>query len=329
MKKIYSIAVSFILTAICIMTPIQEVKADLGGWTTDARGIMTITGTTVTVRIDGNTAIIEGFGEIPDYEPVTYTKRPWHYYDIRRVVIGQGISRVGSYAFADKSNLRNIEICSTTFIADGTSFANIASNPIVRLKGQNSTIKMFGNIPYQSLESIISNAPSGRECAYIVDNGAVGKVREMTYPYLPYVYSAGDTSAPWEKRLDTTKNITFTKLGTVLQGDPGTRLDVQKKPQGELYMNVISNFIQDYTYACSYNITLVNAKGQALYGTNGNRLYSIKLDTKDQIWSRKYTLIEIGPDAQIMYLPDLDNDFSTVTFETYYPTSVYALVYKY
>ena len=45
--------------------------------------------------------------------------------------------------------------------------------------------------------------------------------------------------------------------------------------------------------------------------------------------ARQYCLIEIGPDGQIYYLEDLDNDYATVTFATYYPTSTYALVYKY
>lgn len=324
------IGLGMCLVLLLTFVPFQEVKADMGGWTTDARGVMTITGTTVTVRIDGSTAIVEGIGEIPDYDPTTYTKRPWHYYDIKKVVIGQGITRIGSFAFADKANLKTIELCSTTFIADGTSFSNIAPYPVIRLKGQNSAVKMIGTIPYQSLESIISNAPSGRGCAYIADNnGVVNTIQGMTYPYLPYVYSASDTNAPWNTRVDTTKDITFKKLGMVLSGDAGNMLQVQKKPQGELYMNVIANFLKDYTYACSYSVTLTTSSGEVLYGTNGNRIYSIKLDARDQIWSRQYTLIEIGPDGQVLYLPDLDADFSTVTFETYYPTSVYALVYKY
>ena len=45
--------------------------------------------------------------------------------------------------------------------------------------------------------------------------------------------------------------------------------------------------------------------------------------------ARQYRLIEMGPDGQLYYLDDLDNNYATVTFETFYPTSTYALVYKY
>ncbi len=165
---------------------------------------------------------------------------------------------------------------------------------------------------------------------FIADNGnAVNVIRSFANPYMPYVYSATDASGPWNNRIDTTKDMQFKRLGTVITSDQDAFIQVQKKPQGELYMAVISNFLQDYTYDCSYSVILTNKTGNVIYGTNGNKMYSIKLEDKDQIWSRKYCLIEIGPDGQIFYLPDLDADFSTVTFETYYPTSTYALVYKY
>lgn len=318
-----------LMMAICCLPKI-EAKADLGGWTTDGNGVMTITGTSVTVKINGNKAIIGGIGEIPDYEPATYTKRPWHYFDIDTVEIGAGITRVGAYAFADKTTLKNIIISSTTFVADGTTFSNISNAPIIRLKGINSSMKLLGNIAYPSLDSIVANAPGGRSCAFITDGpAAISMLNSMTYPYLPYVYSAGDTEGPWNTRKDMTKDVKFTKLGSVLTGDTNAILQVYKKPQGELYMNVISHFLKDYTYCCSYNIAMTTTSGTQVYGTNGNRRYSVRLDGKDQIWSRKYCMIEILPDGQILYLPDIDQDYATVTFETYYPSGTYALVYKY
>lgn len=319
-----------LLSAVMVigMMPAMTAKADLGGWTTGPNGIMTITGTNVTARLSNNTIYVEGYGEIPDYDPSTYTMRPWHYLDFDKVVIGDGITRIGKYAFADKKNLKRIDMRVSTFIADGTSFANIADNPIMRISGTTQVTKPIGTIAYGSLDSIIANAPSGRECAYIVDNeNMISTLRNMVYPYLKYVYVASDSSAPWDSRIDTTKDISFTRLGYT--GDGNTFLQVQKKPQGELYMEAISSWLKDYTYLCSYSMTLEDRAGNVTYGTNGNKRYVLQLDKKDQIYSREYCLIEIGPDAQILYLEDLDNNFSTVTFETYYPSSTYALVYKY
>lgn len=326
-KTIFSFILVFALV-LCMM-PTITVKADLGGWTTAPNGVMTITGTNITVRYQGNAMIIEGIGEIPDYSPATFTKRPWHYYDFDKVVIGEGITRIGRYAFADKTGLKRIDMRMSTFIADGTSFQNIANNPIIRLSGSQSQIKMIGNIQYKSLESIIANAPSGTNCSYIVDNGnVISTMRNMVYPYLKYVYSSTDSSSPWESKKDTTTDLKMEKRGTALTD--GTKFfQVQKRPQGELYMQVISNYIKDYTYLYSYSASLVNNKGEITYGTNGNHLYRIQLEPKDQIYNRQYCLMEIGPDGQVLYCPDLDNNFSTVTFETFYPTSTYALVYKY
>lgn len=312
------------------MLPAMNVKADLGGWTTASNGVMTITGTNVTVRISGSTIYVEGYGEIPDYEPATYTKRPWHYFDFDRVIIGDGITRIGKYAFADKTSLKRIDMRVSTFVADGSCFRNIASNPIMRISGATQATKVVGSITYGSLESIIANAPSGRECAFIVDNAnMIYTLRNMVYPYLKYVYDAGDSSAPWDSRKDMTKDVNYTRLGTAVTDNGNTFLQVQKKPQGELYMEAISYWLKDYTYLCSYSMTLEDRTGTVIYGTNGNRRYTLKLDDKDRIYNRQYCLIEIGPDAQIMYLEDLDSNYDTVTFETYYPTSTYALVYKY
>lgn len=310
--------------------PAVTAKADWGAWSTAPNGVMTITGTMITVRLDGKTIYVEGTGEIPDYTPTTYTMRPWHYLDFDKVVIGDGITRIGKYAFADKPSLKRIDMKVSTFVADGTSFSNIGENPVMRISGTAQATKTIGTISYGSLESIVANAPSGKECAYIVDNeNMVATLRNMFYPHLKYVYVASDSTAPWESRKDMTQELSFTRVGTVVTGDRDTFLQVQKKPQGELYIEAISYWLQDYTYLCSYSMVLENRAGTAIYGTNGNCRYTIKLDEKDRIYSRQYCLIEIGPDAQILYLQDLDADYDTVTFETYYPTSTYALVYKY
>lgn len=328
-KRLLGIVMCMIM--ILGLVPIQEVYAlEVPGWTSAGNGQMKYIDREVTVKIQGTTVYIEGFGEIPDYDPTTYIRRPWHYYEVSKVVIGPGITRIGSYAFANKADLKTIELYSSTFVADATCFAGIAYNPVIRLRGRDSMSKMIGTISYQSMDSIIANAPNGRDCIFLTDdNNSASTVTKMTYPYLQYVYPASDTNEPWNTKINTTKDIKFEKLGTVLSGEQGTTMQVHKKPQGELYMNVIAHFIKDYSYACSYSVTVLDAKNQPVYGTNGNRFYSIKLEPKDQIWNRKYKLLEIGPDGQIFELPDLDTNISTVTFETFYPTSTYALVYKY
>ena len=317
---------------LCSMLPAMTVKADLGGWTTDASGVMTITGTDIRVREFYGTLYIEGTGAIPDYTTATYTMRPWHYLDIHTVSIGAGITEIGSFAFADKTSIKKVNIPATTFVKDNTSFANVHKDVIFRVSGSNPTIKQFQTITYTSLDSIAANAPNAAQCMFIMDSYEMAqKFREKAYPYLKYVYSAQDTSAPWDNKIDTTKNITFEAVCKVSsQNDLGvlTTMTAQKRLQGSAFMEYISYYLEDYTYLCSYNMALSNQNG-IVYGTNGNKKYVLYLQPKDQIIAREYRLIEMGPDGQLFFLDDLDNNNATVTFETFYPTSTYALVYKY
>ncbi|MBQ6787087.1 MAG: hypothetical protein IJO85_05130 [Lachnospiraceae bacterium] len=330
-KKIV-IAVALCLAVILSMLPVARVKADMGGWITDASGVMTITGTNITVREFYGNLYIEGTGAIPDYTPATYTMRPWHYLDIHTVNIGAGITEIGSFAFADKTSIKKVNISATTFIKDNTSFANVNSNVIFRVGGTIPQTKYFNSIEYTSLDSIAANAPNASQCMFIMDSyDAAQKFREKAYPYLKYVYSATDESGPWNSKKDTTKDIRFDTVCKISPDSglhPLTTMTAQRRLQGSAFIEYISYFLEDYTYLCSYNMALSDQNG-IIYGTNGAKRYVLQLQPKDQIMARQYRLIERGPDGQLFYLDDLDNNYATVTFETFYPTSTYALVYKY
>lgn len=309
--------------------PVDTVEAAAGtGWTVGTNGVMMINGTTVTARLAGNVLYIEGMGEIPDYEPATYVLRPWHYLNFDSVVISSGITRIGKYAFADKTNLKTIHISSTTYLADQTCFYNIAHNPIFRINGVTPMIKTYGTVSYSSLQSIAVYAPGGLDCTFLMDNAyAAQEFRNLAYPNLKYVYDAGDSSAPWKTRIDITKEWKYSKV-CKLESNINANVYAQRRPQGEAFMELISYFIEDYTYLDSYNMILSNKNG-ALYSTQTKTRYVIYLPQKDQIFGRQYRLMQIAPTGQVLYLNDLDNSIETVTFETYYPTGTYALTYKY
>ena len=319
-------------TILFSILPVTSVKADMGGWTKDANGVMTITGTSITVREFYGNLYIEGTGAIPDYSPSTYAMRPWQYLDVHTVSIGPGITEIGSYAFADMTKLKKVNIPATTFVKDNTSFSNVHADVIFRISGSTEETKQFQTISYTSLDSIAANAPNAAQCMFILDTYQLAqKFREKAYPYLKYVYSAQDSSAPWDSRVDTTKNTKFDAVCKISsENDLGvlTTMTAQRRLQGSAFMEYISYFLNDYTYLCSYNMALSNQNG-TIYGTNGAKKYVLYLQPKDQIVARQYRLIEIGPDGQLFYLDDLDNNYATVTFETFYPTSTYALVYKY
>lgn len=329
-KRLLALMVCFTLCCTCL--PSVTVHADMGGWTTNGNGVMTITGTMITVREFYGTLYIEGFGAIPDYTLATYTMRPWHYLDFHTVSIAPGITEIGSFAFADKTKIKKVNLPATTFIKDNTSFANVSPDVIFRVSGTTPMTKQFGTVTYSSLDSIAANAPNAAQCMFIMDSyQAAQQFREKAYPYMKYVYSAQDTSAPWDRKEDTTKNIKFDPVCRIAkENDMGilTNMTAHRRMQGSAFMEYISYFLGDYTYLCSYNMALTNQNG-TIYGTNGTKRYVLYLPPKEQIVTRQYRLMEIGPDGQLFYLDDLDNNYATVTFETFYPTSTYALVYKY
>lgn len=334
MKGNFSRVVAVLLSVVMLVVifPAMSVEADLGGWTTAANGVMTITGTSITVRLSYGTLYVEGVGAIPDYTPETYTMRPWHYLDFNAVSIANTITEIGSYAFADKACLKQVNMASTTFIKDNTCFTGIYYDPVFRVRGTAVSQKQYQTIIYTSLDSIAANAPNAAQCAFIMDSYAAAQTfRQKSYPYLKHVYSAEDTAGPWNSKVDTTKGITFNPVCKISKdNDMGvlTNMTAQMRSQGPAYIELISNFLGEYTYLCSYNMALTDQKG-TIYGTNGAKKYVLYLPAKEQIVTRQYRLIEIGPDGQLLYLDDLDSNYQTVTFSTYYPTSTYALVYKY
>lgn len=322
--------VGIFMGVILSLTSVKSVMAT--GYTQSGNGVFTINGTNVTARLAYKILYIEGNGEIPDYSPANYAERPWQYLDFDTISISQGITQIGSYAFADLPKVKDVTIQSTTIVKDSTCFQGMKSDVIFRIRGNATTPKQCGSISITSLDSICANAPNGIATTFILDSESEAqKFREKAYPYLRYVYSASDKDSKWENREDLTKDYKYMTLCKIA---PNSGLDylanmtAQKRPQGSQYLEAISSLIGDYTYVCSYNMALAKL-GTIYYGTNEPKKYILNLSPKEQIPERMYRLIEIGPDGQIYYLDDEDNDCATVTFSTAYPTSTYALVYKY
>ncbi|MBE5877557.1 MAG: hypothetical protein E7290_11810 [Lachnospiraceae bacterium] len=332
-KKTLAICLACIFTMLMSMT----VSANPLTWTTYDNGVMVIDGTMVTVRVAGDTLYIEGTGEVPDYTLDTLASRPWNGLNFKKVYIAAGITEIGSYAFYGKSNINYVTIPATTFIQDGTSFSGVASDVIFRVAGTGCAYKQFNTILYNSIDSISANTPisyySGEKCSIIMDNDSMAQQMRVTaYPYLKYVYSAEDKSAPWTSRKDMTDGAPFTSLATIDAASKNTIFDTmtaQIKPQGTQYMETISYFLDGYTYLRAYNMTLTTgSKHEFVKYTTEYEKYVLKLSAVDQVPYREYRLIQIMPTGHILYLEDLDSSKETVTFSTFYPSATYALVYK-
>ena len=91
---------------------------------------------------------VEGNGEIPDYALDALGTRPWAGQNFQNIWIGDGITEIGSNAFASFSSVINVRIPSTAFIKDATSFGGISSKAAIRISGYNVAVKMIGKIIY-------------------------------------------------------------------------------------------------------------------------------------------------------------------------------------
>ena len=158
----------------------------------------------VTAYIKDGVLYFEGNGVIPDYTNDNLADRPWHTSIFGTVVVGAGITDIGTRAFAEFKNLRYFFIPSTTFVSNSTVFHKIDSKPVIRIQGSEETTRMIGEkIPYTSLDSWAAVAQStSYNTVYIVDNGTVKTYfRQKTYPNIERVFSADNPDIDQPTRL--------------------------------------------------------------------------------------------------------------------------------
>ena len=196
-KKITTLALAAVMCLLAAFPmQVQAKKIDHHEWS-QSSAVWEV-GDGVTAYVKEGVLYFEGTGAIPDYTNDTLYTRPWHGVLIEAVNVGEGVTEIGSKAFAEFKKLRYITVHSTTFIKNGNAFDKIDSAPIVRIMGSEETTKMIGDkIPYTSLDSWARVAQSGTgNILYIVDNGAMKmKLRQKTLPNVPFVFSADNEDA--------------------------------------------------------------------------------------------------------------------------------------
>ena len=81
-------------------------------------------GDNVTWSFSNGTLTIQGIGDMEDYSSVS--KKPWRSYRERiySVIIGEGVTSIGSYAFEFCTNLTNVSISSSVTVIGSAAFAD-------------------------------------------------------------------------------------------------------------------------------------------------------------------------------------------------------------
>lgn len=360
-KQIFKriLATAFVLVITMTFTGYEpfDVHAQELVWSHPGNGWHYLEGTDISVKMENKEIYIYGTGEIPDCDFWKLYERPWANTDAERVYIAETITSIGKYAFYDMPKLRYINMYTSTFIKDVTCFDKICYKPVYRLHEGAVNTEMIGTIPYTSFDSIKAMAQTNYNGAsWIMDSPA--KAREFqnsTNPTVPNVYYAGEkvkrlpneeTDIPPEKDVPWENIETYSNGGIATPIcrlsaetlDASLIVSAQKRFQGRACLEAYAAFIDDYTFAATFNVAVnknarvvtriydIVVENQVIQ-TQNELKYVLTIPQEFQLPGRSFRLLGIG-NGVVNIFDDLDSDDNTITFATNTPTAAYALVYK-
>ena len=101
---------------------------------------------------------------------------------------------------------------------------------------------------------------------------------------------------------------------------------IQCQQQGKAALEVFSIVLDDATYAAAFNMSVSNSKGMVTK-TSTPLTYVMTIPAAFQYPGRQFSLIQLG-NGVVNILEDEDQNDTTLTFTTDYPSTAYALVYR-
>lgn len=330
-NKLRKILASVLVTAMVFMImPAMTTQAAGETWVSAGNGWHYLQGTDVKVQIANNIIRISGTGEIPDFDYWKLYERPWHTSSCEYLMIDSTITSIGQYAFYDMKNIKHVFISTKTFIEDRNAFQGISYKPIFRITDEGETTRMIGTIPYTSYDSIKAFAQSNSMgAAYILDdNKKAAAFQESVNPTICNVYSATDEKAPWSNVDDNGNGNVATPICRLAASNPDAsyKVSAQIRYQGEACYQAYAAFIDDYTFATTFNLVVEKNQKVQTY-TDKEMQYTFTIPNQFRQAGRSFRLLAIGSGVVNIY-DDLDTVNETITFATNAPTTAYALVYK-
>ncbi|MEG1846921.1 MAG: hypothetical protein RRX92_00510 [Lachnospiraceae bacterium] len=336
MQGVLAFTLAFVLiVSICPMKvqAAQKAAPPKLQWTGLGKGVYQLEGTQIKAEIAPGTVHLTGTGALPDYDYWELKTRPWATNECEAVTVDGSITSLGAYAFYDLPKLKYINISSTTFIKDHTTFYNNDQRPIVRIQGSAVTTEMIGTIPYTSMDSIKAMAQSAYTgAAYILDNNTLAsQFQGSTNPTIKYVYSATDSRAPWNDLVTYGNGNVYTSICRLSANTPSMAYTVTgtRRYQGKECYQAFATAMGDFTFGTSFNITVTSndAAKTKITKTPTPFQYVLSIPKDLQQSGRVFKLIALGEGKLNLY-DDIDATGDTITFTTDYPSTAYALVYK-
>ena len=169
---------------------------------------------------DNGVLTISGKGKMYDYSSLNGA--PWHDYDIKRIIIGDGITRIGGYAFFNCSALTSVTIPNSVTTIGEYAFAKCSALTSVTIP--NSVMTIGYNAFTNNNAKIIwltNTPPTGYSNVnggihYVANNLYTGLFPKKVYPYLSSIFEVNGVKyvpvSPSERTCDA--------LDCIYTGDP-------------------------------------------------------------------------------------------------------------
>lgn len=330
MKKLMSMMCALAM-ALMLVTPAQVKAAEGPCWTkTEGQETWTYTDgadTALTAKVQGTVLYIQGKGAIPSYDREVLGNRPWHNKPITSIIISDEVTSIGAEAFSNMTKLHDVTVPVSAFLEDTSAFAGAPAECIFDFKGTNIVSRNIGNVPYNSLDSIVAfmQKYNGTYHYRLANYYMTSWVQNTVVPKIQYLSPQDARSGYYNLDypvFDYTSRLTFVSP----KPEYTMSASIVSKQQGRNALEIFSLVLGDNTYVTAYNMAVNNAKG-IVKKTQEMLTYQMTIPAAFQYPGRSFTLIQLG-EGVVTMLADEDSDDTTVTFTTDYPSTVYALVYR-
>lgn len=315
-----SLAVPSNVMASANSTWIQESGSEIWHYTEGSE-------TELIAKLQGETLYIQGHGAIPEYDRDHLGNRPWHNRTIRSLVIADSVTSIGAEAFSNMKYLYRVTMSAGTFIESPTAFAGAAPECIFDITGTNIVSRNIGNVPYTSLDSI---------AAFMQNYNGVYRFSLANYYMIGWVQHSVSPKIIDLSPMDalttySNPNYPIPDYPSVIEfqshkPDASMHAHIQCRQQGKAALEVFSIVLGDATYAAAYNMSVSSSKG-TVTKTSAPVTYVMTIPAAFQFPGRQFSLIQLG-NGVVNILEDEDQNDTTLTFTTDYPTAACALVYR-
>jgi len=297
----------------------------------------------VTAVVENGVMRISGTGEIPDYNFSTLYQRPWDGAIFEAVIVEDGITKIGSYAFYGYKRLKYVTIPSTVFIQDSSSLGGLQENARIRITGTKVAESTIGSVPYTSAMSIVRDAQDHPGNMYLIDYsyGWKALLMTMTYPSLTNIYYANNEEALKNRSAYTDPDFynasTYSsplKYAKGSSGPAGASLRAMRKIQGYYLYLHLSNFLSivnpGFVWGTAYSVDSIGRDGKQVQQLTSPQTFVFDVPADLQRPGRVFKVMILTNNAtgEVVTVEDLDMSDKTITFTTDKVGVCYALIYQ-